>query len=339
MPAGPPLLLAVDGNSLLHRAYHAAATGEHVDADGRPVWAVRGLIGHVARAAAQLRPDAVLIGFDCAESSTRKADFSGYKAHRPPKPPELVEQLASAPEILRTATFPVVVPPGFEADDVLASSTAAARAAGWRCTVVTSDRDAFALVDDTTSVLRIRNGGMDNATLVTAASMPDVCGVEAWQYADLAALRGDPSDNLPGIRGFGTTTALRLLAAFGSIDAALAAVAGGRAEELRAAVGDRAADHLTADASRETLDRNRRLMRMRTDLPLPALDSVRLPLDYAAIRRALASRGIALGPSLWALTGRDPLPLDELGPPVRHRPRARTTASRRAPAENQLALF
>ncbi|MEN3362101.1 MAG: hypothetical protein V7637_6083 [Mycobacteriales bacterium] len=339
MPAGPPLLLAVDGNSLLHRAYHAAATGEHVDADGRPVWAVRGLIGHVARAAAQLRPDAVLIGFDCADSSARKADFPGYKAHRPPKPADLVEQLATAPEILRAAALPVVVPPAYEADDVLASATAAARAAGWRCTAVTSDRDAFALIDDTTSVLRIRNGGMDNATLVAAASMPDVCGVEAWQYPDLAALRGDPSDNLPGVRGFGTTTAVRLLTAFGSIDAALAAVAAGRAEELRAAVGDRAAGHFTAATTRETLDRNRRLMRMRTDLPLPTLDSVRLPFDYRVMRRALAGRGIVLGPSLWALTGRDPLPLDELIPAARHRPRARTVASRRAPVQGQLALF
>jgi 5'-3' exonuclease len=345
-----PLLLVVDGNSLVHRAYHAAATGRHIDGDGRPVWAVHGLVGHVARAAANLRPDGVLIGFDCPETSARKADFPGYKAHRPPKPADLVEQLAAAPEILLAGAVPVVVPPGYEADDVLASAAAAARAAGWRCVALTSDRDAFALIDDTTSVLRLRNGGMENVTLVTAASMPEVSGVEAWQYRDLAALRGDPSDNLPGIGGFGTTTALRLLAAFGSVDAALAAVDAGRADELRAAVGDRAAGNFEA-AARETVERNRRLMRMRTDLPLPPLDAVRLPLDYGVLRRALAARGIVLGPSLWALTGRDPLPLDALPPrdrpPVpdpplpRARPRWRvgTAAARRVPVEGQLALF
>jgi 5'-3' exonuclease len=350
---GLPLLLAVDGNSLVHRAYHAAATGRHLDGDGRGVWAVHGLVGYLARAAARLRPDGVLIGFDCPVTSARKTDFAGYKAHRPPKPAELVEQLAAAVEVLRAAAVPVVVPPGYEADDVLASAAAAARAAGWRCVALTSDRDAFALIDDTTSVLRLRNGGLENATLVTAASMPDTAGVEAWQYRDLAALRGDPSDNLPGIAGFGTTTAVRLLACFGSVDAALAAVEAGRGGELREAVGEQAAGQLLAAAARETLDRNRRLMRMRTDLPLPALNTVRLPLDYAVLRRALAARGILLGPSLWALTGRDPLPMDE--PPARAEPRPRperverpqlrprrrvgSAAARRIPIEGQLALF
>jgi 5'-3' exonuclease len=354
VPAGP-LLLVVDGNSLVHRAYHAASTGKHLDTDGRPVWAIHGLVGHVARAAAMLRPDGVLVGFDCLLTSARKADFAGYKAHRPPKPADLVEQLAAAPEILRAAAVPVVVPPAYEADDVLASAAAAARTAGWRCVALTSDRDAFALIDDTTSVLRVRNGGMENFRLVTAATMPESTGVEAWQYQDLAVLRGDPSDNLPGIGGFGTTTATRLLAAFGSVDAALAALDAGRGDELREAVGDRAATQFGAAAARETVQRNRRLMRMRTDLPLPELDTVRLPLDYGVLRRALGRRGIVLGPSLWALTGRDPLPMD--GPRAEDRPsgadrpprqvrqhvpprrRVGSAAARRIPVEGQLALF
>jgi 5'-3' exonuclease len=330
-----PLLLTFDGNSLMHRAYHAAATGKHVDGDGRPVWAVKGLVGYVARAAAQFRPDAVLIGFDCPQTSARKADYAGYKAHRPDKPTDLVAQLAVAPDILRAAAFPVVVPPAYEADDVLASSTATARASGWRCVLVTSDRDAFALIDETTSVLRVRNGGLENATLVTAVSMPDVCGVEAWQYRDLAALRGDSSDNLPGVRGFGSTTAVRLLAAFGTLDAALAAPS----DELRSAVGEAAARSLGMPETLEAVERNRRLMRMRTDVPLPSLDSVRLPLEYIVVRRALAARGIILGPSLWALTGGSPPLAEEVIPFVRPREGARTAQSRRAPGEGQLALF
>jgi DNA polymerase-1 len=185
----------------------------------------------------------------------------------------------------------------------------------------------------------VRNGGLDHATLVTAVSMPDVCGVEAWQYGDLAALRGDPSDNLPGVRGFGSTTAVRLLAAFGSVDAALAALDDGRVDEIRAAVGEHAAKHFCAPDTRGTVERNRRLMRMRTDLALPALDSVRLPLEYLVMRRALVAHGIILGPSLWALTGGSPPLSDEVIPFVRPREGARSAGSRRAPGEGQLALF
>jgi DNA polymerase-1 len=333
------LLLVFDGNSLMHRAFHAAATGKHIDSEGRPVWAVKGLVGYVARAAAQYRPDAVLIGFDCPDTSARKEEYAGYKAHRPDKPADLAEQLVAAPDILRSAAFPVVVPRAYEADDVLASSTVTARARGWRCVLVTSDRDAFALVDETTSVLRVRNGGLENATLVTAVTMPEVSGVEAWQYGDLAALRGDSSDNLPGVRGFGSTTAVRLLATFGTLDAALAAAGSGRADDLREAVGEAAARHLGTAETRATVERNRRLMRMRTDLPLPDLDSLRLPLDYIEVRRALAARGIILGPSLWALTGGSPPLPDEVIPFVRPREGARTARSRRAPGEGQLALF
>jgi DNA polymerase-1 len=334
-----PLLLVIDGNSLLHRAYHAAATGRLLDDDGRPVWALKGLVGHVARAAARLRPDAVLIGFDCPERSARQADYPHYKAQRPDKPPDLAEQLASAPGLMRAAALPVVVPPGYEADDVLASSAAKARAHGWRTVVVTSDRDAFALVDATTSVLRIRNGGHDEAVLVTPTSLPEICGVQVWQYREYAALRGDPSDNLPGVRGFGATTAARLLAAFGSLDAAWSAFDAGGEEPIRAAVGDRAAAHFGTPAARETVARNLRLMRMRTDLPLPDLDAMRLPLQLAAMRRALAGRGILLGPSLWALTGGSPPPDEDAlaSPFLAHRPRTATAARR--PGPGQLTLF
>jgi 5'-3' exonuclease len=98
MPApSVPLLLVLDGNSLLHRAYHAAPLGRLSDHDGRPMWALHGLIGYAARAAARLRPDGVLVGFDCPDHSARKADYPGYKAHRPDKPSDLAEQILAAP--------------------------------------------------------------------------------------------------------------------------------------------------------------------------------------------------------------------------------------------------
>jgi 5'-3' exonuclease len=335
-----PLLLVLDGNSLLHRAYHAAATGQIVDRDGQPVWALKGLIGYIARAAVRMRPDAVLVGFDCLDYSTRRADYPAYKAHRAAKPADLAEQVAAAPDLLRSAGICTVVPTGYEADDVLASSAAHARRSGWRSVVVTSDRDSFALVDASTSVLRVRNGGLDEAVLVTPTSLTEICGVQAWQYRDYAALRGDPSDNLSGVRGFGSATAARLLAAFGSVDAAWAALDGGDDEAVRAVVGETASDCLNSPEAREAVNRNRRLMRMRVDLPLPDLDQARLPLDLMAMRRTLAGRGINLGPSLWALTGGTP-PLNDSDLALMPRPWVWSRRSRdgRHPAPDQLALF
>ena len=336
-----PLLLVLDGNSLVHRAYHAGLGEKIFDDRERPVWALRGLVGSVARAAAHLRPDAVLVGFDCAESSARRLDWPDYKAHRPAKPADLSEQIAAAPALLRAAGLCTVVPPSWEADDVLASSAAAARRAGWRSVLMTSDRDAFALIDETTSVLRVRNGGFDEAVLIDAGGLPGVCGVAAGQYRDFAALRGDPSDNLPGVRGFGAATAARLLTVFGSLDAAWAALDRGEHRAVVEAVGEQPAARLAEPGVRERVERNRRLMRMRADLPLPALDDARLPLNYLTMRRALRERGINLGPSLWALTGNDVPPPRAADEPPELRPWVfrRSLSSRRDPTPGQLTLF
>jgi 5'-3' exonuclease len=332
-----PLLLVLDGNSLLHRAYHAAAGEGLVDAAGRPVWALRGLVGYLARAAAHLRPDGLVVGFDCPDDSARRADYPGYKAHRPPKPADLTEQLAGAPALLRAAGICTVVPPAYEADDVLASSAAHARRHGWRSVLMTSDRDAFALIDDTTHVLRVRNGGFDEAVLIDAEALPALYGVHPWQYRDFAALRGDPSDNLHGVRRFGATTAAKLLSAFGTVDAAW----GADDATLRATVGDLAAGHFRAAESRELIDRNRRIMWMRDDLPIPDLSTARLPLSFPVIKRALVARGINLGPSLWALTGAAPPPRTDgdLTPELRPWIFRRGLTGRRDPTPGQLSLF
>jgi DNA polymerase-1 len=330
-----PLLLVLDGNSLLHRAYHAGAAEGQLSDDGRPIWALRGLIGYLARAAAQLQPDAVVVGFDCPSESARRLDYPAYKAHRPEKPADLTEQIGAAPALLRAAGICVVVPHAYEADDVLASSAALARQSGWQSILMTSDRDAFALIDDNTSVLRVRNGGFDEAVLIDAAGLPAVCGVESWQYRDFAALRGDPSDNLQGVRRFGATTAARLLASFGSVDAAFSA----EAALLREAVGELAATHFLAPESREAVDRNRRLMSMRADLDLPALAAARLPLDYLIMRRALLARGINLGPSLWALVGGGAPASEETNPELRPWVFRGGMTARRDPTPGQLSLF
>jgi DNA polymerase-1 len=330
------LLLVLDGNSLLHRAYHAAATGKLLDADEQPVWAMKGLVGYAARAAAQLRPDAVVVGFDCPHHSVRQTEYPAYKAHRPEKATDLSAQILAAPELLAAAGFCTVIHRGYEADDVLASSAAHARRSGWRSILVTSDRDAFALIDEGTSVLRLRNGGLDESVLMSPAELIELYGVPPAQYRDLAALRGDPSDNLPGVRGFGSTLAARLLIAFGNVEAAWTAIDAGDEQAVRAVVGEVASRNLGLAEMREAFERNRRLMRMHTDLEIPELDGVRLPLDYGTMRRTLATRGIILGPSLWALTGRTPPEEPSAPDPL---PRPRSIRERRQPSPDQLALF
>ena len=119
----------------------------------------------------------------------------------------------------------------------MSSAAALARGRGWRCTVVTSDRDSFALIDQTTSVLRIIAGGVDASPLLTPARLPLLCGVQAGQYRDYAALRGDVSDNLPGAPGIGAKTAARLLSAFRGVADVYAAIDGGREQEVVAAIG------------------------------------------------------------------------------------------------------
>ncbi len=225
----PPLLMAVDGNSLLHRAHHAHEHSGQRDLSGRPTWGLRGMVVSIGSAAARLSPDAVVVGFDCSQDSWRKGEYPTYKAGRREKSPELVDQLAGAADLLRDAGFAVVQHEGYEADDVMASAAAAARAGGWRCTVVTSDRDSFALIDETTSVLRVIVGGIDASPLLTPARLPAVCGVEAGQYRDYAAIRGDTSDNLPGALGIGAKTAAKLLAAFRRVDDAYEALSTGGA--------------------------------------------------------------------------------------------------------------
>src|SRR5215207_923975 len=132
-----PLLLVVDGDSLVHRAYHGMGGSDHRDSAGRPVWALRGLMSFLAAAAARLAPDAVLVGFDSHVDSVRKADYAGYKAHRADKPADLQAQLDDAPELLAACGFGIASATGYEADDVLASAAALARREGWHSVLVT----------------------------------------------------------------------------------------------------------------------------------------------------------------------------------------------------------
>ncbi len=260
-PVVSSVLLAVDGNSLVHRSYHAQARTGMLTIDGRPTWAVRGLLCQLVAAVDRIRPAAVVVGFDDADRSSRRERWPSYKANRVDKLETLVDQLQSAAEVLRELGVAVIVPDGLEADDVLASAAAFARRNAWSTVVVTSDRDAFALIDDTTSVLRIINGGVEASPLMTADRLVTLLGVHPTQYRDFAALRGDPSDNLPGVRGIGPRSAARLLAEFGS-----AAAAFDDLSRVRSRLGAAIASRLAAPQARAAWELNCQVMRMHDDV-------------------------------------------------------------------------
>ena len=271
-----PVVLAVDGNSLVHRSFHAQA---HT---GQVCWAVRGLLTQLVAAVERIRPTLVIVGFDDAYRSLRRETWPTYKAHRIEKLDTLVEQLTQATQAMRDLGIAVVIPDGLEADDVLASAAAFARRAGARTVIVTSDRDAFALIDEHTDVLRIINGGVDASPLMNADRLVTLLGISASQYRDFAALRGDPSDNLPGVRGIGRHHATRLLTEFGSASAAF-----DNLDAVRCKLGAGVATRLSHPDARPAWELNCRVMAMH--------DDVALDLDLASGAGVLPLRAEAVG--------------------------------------------
>jgi 5'-3' exonuclease len=261
------VLLAIDGNSLVHRSFHAQAHTNLRSPDGKPMWAVRGLLMQIVSAVERIGPDAVIVGFDDAGNSQRKRQWPQYKATRTEKLETLVDQLILAAEVLRELGVAVVVPTGLEADDVLASVAAYAPTIGARTVIMTSDRDAFALIDDHTRVLRIINGGVEASPLLNADRLQTMIGISPTQYRDYAALRGDPSDNLLGVRGIGPKTAAALLSALGSASAAFDDLAAG-GERVGAAIGRSASAKLADPSARAAWELNCAVMTMHTDVPL-----------------------------------------------------------------------
>ena len=309
----PPVVLAVDGNSLVHRSFHAQA------GSGQRDWAVRGLLTQLVAAVDRVRPAVLVVGFDDPDASERRDRWPSYKAQRGEKLDTLVAQLEAAARVLRRLGIAVVVPPGLEADDVLASAAAAAPGVGARTVVVTSDRDAFALIDEHTTVLRVINGGVEASPMMTAERLVLLLGVRPEQYRDFAALRGDPSDNLPGVRGIGPRTAARLLTEFGSARGAfdaLAADPGAVSKQLGAGVVRR----LAAPGAQEAWQLNCQVMTMHCDVPLdldPATGAGRLPLAAGPVGETFRAHNLvwSAGQAVRVLAEVEP---DE-PPPVQER--------------------
>jgi len=282
------VLLAVDGNSLVHRSFHSQAGTGLRSADGQPAWAIRGLLTQLVAAAERICPTAIVVGFDDPDSSHRRTRWPQYKAGRTEKLHTLISQLRGAAEVLRSMGIVVVIPEGLEADDVLASAARFAPQVGARTVIMTSDRDSFALIDQNTRVLRIINGGVDASPLLTPDRLVVLLGIRPEQYCDYAALRGDPSDNLPGVRGVGAKTAATLLAAMGSAAEVFDDLAAG-GTRVKAAVGSAAANRLAQPEAKLAWQLNCQVMRMHNDLEL-GLDLTGgpgvLPLDPGAVGAA-----------------------------------------------------
>ena len=261
-------LLAVDGNSLIHRSFHALFTSNLRTRDGQPTWAIKGALSQILGAVQRANADAIVIGFDDAGNNHRKIAHPTYKANRSEKPVELTDQLSLAVDVFRDAGLHVVVPEGLEADDVLASASATATAAGWHTVVCTSDRDSFALINDTTSVLRIINGGVEASPMLTPERLRILVGIDPQQYRQYAAMRGDTSDNLVGIHGIGEKTAVKILNVFGSVEAAFADVDTNDGKRVAAEVGKAVVKKLATPEGREAFWRNVEIMTMHTDIDL-----------------------------------------------------------------------
>ncbi|MGI9015530.1 MAG: 5'-3' exonuclease [Euzebya sp.] len=281
-----PTVLAVDGNSLAHRGYHAYAARRE---DGDLLGA--GLYGFLALLAAVVdivRPASTIIGFDCRAESVRKARWPDYKGQRPDKPDVLDELLDQIPQALDSLGGCVVVHRGYEADDVCGSVAAAATNARRRCVIATSDRDAFSLVNEATSVLRIRSG-MHRAQRVDTTRFRRELGIAPGQYTEFAALRGDSSDNIPGIMGIGPKRARDLLQRYDNVADAVADPMGCRSV-LGPEVGQVLIDDLVAADS--VFHRNIDLMTIVGDLDVD-LDAGLPTTPMAQIEGFLRGRRLA----------------------------------------------
>jgi DNA polymerase I len=214
-------LLVVDGDSFAHRAFHALPRSIR-RADGSAGNLLTGLVSMLLRLWEAERPRAVFVGWDTLFVPTyRHEALPGYQAGRE-FDPELLEQLDLAPALLSAAGITCAKEVGYEADDFLAAAVASERDRGGTSLVATSDRDAFQLVADDVTILQpVR--GVSELARIGPAEVVERYGVEPAQVPDFIALRGDPSDKIPGARGVGAKTAASLLGQHGSLDALLAA--------------------------------------------------------------------------------------------------------------------
>ena len=261
-PADPDLqrdrLLLLDGHSLAYRAFFALPSENFSTTTGQPTNAVYGFTAMLINVLRDERPTHVAVAFDRSEPTFRHEQYVEYKANRRETPADFRGQLSLIFEVLDALGIRRLSLAGYEADDIIATLATQAAADGMSVLIVTGDRDALQLVTDDVTVLMTRRG-ISEMTRFTPAAVTEKYGLTPAQYPDFAALRGDPSDNLPSIPGVGEKTAAKWVAEFGSLAQLV-----DRVGEVKGKAGDKLRDHLG------DVLRNRQLTELARDVQLEA---------------------------------------------------------------------
>lgn len=270
-----PTLLLLDGNSLAFRAFYALPAENFKTKNGLTTNAVYGFTSMLINLLRDEGPTHVAAAFDVSRQTFRSERYPEYKANRSSTPDEFRGQIEITKEVLAALGITVLAEPGFEADDIIATLATQAENTDYRVLVVTGDRDALQLVSDNVTVLYPRKGVSD-LTRFTPDAVVEKYGLTPKQYPDFAALRGDPSDNLPGIPGVGEKTAAKWIIEYGSLQGLVDNV-----ESVRGKVGDSLRDNLSS------VILNRELTDLVKAVPLPQTpDMLRLqPWDRDGIHR------------------------------------------------------
>jgi DNA polymerase-1 len=260
-------LMLLDGFGLVYRGYYALPP--LTTSKGELVNGVFGFCSIVLRGVADLRPDYIAVAFDLSGPTFRHEQYADYKATRTRMPDDLAAQFPKVREVVKALRIPVYEQPGYEADDAIGTLTVQAEAANVETTIVSVDLDMLQLVSDRTRLMTTRSG-VENTVIYDPARIWERYQLRPDQMIDYKSLKGDPTDNIPGVPGVGEKTAAKLVAEFGSLEAMYERIADVKPEKLR----DKLVEH------RAQVFEGRELSRIVRDLPMTLdLESARLG-DY-----------------------------------------------------------
>lgn len=246
----------IDGNSLMHRAFHAVPPTMNAP-DGRPTNAIFGFLNMFLKMIDAFNPDGVVVAFDKGKPRVRMEMLPQYKAQRPPMDPDLHAQFPMIKELLTALNVPILQSEGWEGDDILGTMARLGEQAGCNMLLVTGDRDMYQLVTEHVNVVSTRKG-LSDVAIMTPESVDDLYhGITPALVPDFYGLKGDTSDNIPGVPGIGPKKASALIAQYGSLDEVIA-----HADEVKGKMGENLRAHID-DALL-----SRKVATIRTDAPV-----------------------------------------------------------------------
>lgn len=246
----------IDGNSLMHRAFHAVPPTMNAP-DGRPTNAIFGFLNMFLKMIDAFNPDGVVVAFDKGKPRVRMEMLPQYKAQRPPMDPDLHAQFPMIKELLAALNVPILQSEGWEGDDILGTMARLGEQAGCDMLLVTGDRDMYQLVTEHVNVVSTRKG-LSDVAIMTPESVDDLYhGITPALVPDFYGLKGDTSDNIPGVPGIGPKKASALIAKYGSLDEVIA-----HADEVKGKMGENLRAHID-DALL-----SRKVATIRTDAPV-----------------------------------------------------------------------